>query len=614
MSAGFIGSKGKKFRDSLRKQREETDVALKSFKGFLKVAEYDERIESVIRRVEAELDKLEDVRLKVDNLAIDKAQVVKFYTNINNQLIDLIGLMVHHSKDIHVGARIVALKEFSRAKDLEGIKRALLSIVFSQDEFDQDTLLTFARISGKEKAYMESFESIAPPFYLDYFNKLKEREAFKRAKQLEELALSKKRNYGIDPEEWFRIQTQRINLFKEMEDYMLTDITDFADNLRNSTFKKFGAVVVLALFLTGITGTLVYKIVSDVNNRIKEVVSSVVTTAEKMEFELSGFQKQNKKDEFSLLEKAISEMLHGIGSVIENIRAVMEKVSQGYFSKRVEGDFKGDIKALADNINSSLETLQKAMISIKKVIEEVAKGNLKVRIEEEFTGDIQELTSYINSALDDLQGLLKHIRDDLINVTSNIASITTSVDETSEAIRQISEETLKARNRAGDMEKAIEAGKGRVKDMHSAMNAIVNVSKEVTSITETIVTIAEQTNLLALNAAIEAARAGEMGRGFAVVADEVRRLAEISAKAAKEIASLLEKTVNTVEAGQMSAEHVVESYKRIEEVVREVASSIDNIATAMEEQSRAVDLIRDNIADISKSTDRIEENIKKFQV
>ncbi len=614
MSAGFIGSGGKKFASALLKQRSATDTAIASFRGYSPEGIRDEKLANMLRAVNGKLERLEEVRSRVDNLSIDKKEAVAYYTELTNRLIALIGLMVHHSKDVHVGARIVALKEFSKAKDLEGIKRALLSIVFAQNRFDRETLLTFTKVAGREDAHLESFREIAPFLYTDYFEKLRTRPEFKKAESLEALALSKMEGYGVDPEEWFRIQTEKIDYMKEMEDFMLADISKVAGELSSSALRKFGFTTVLALLLLGVTGTFVYRIIRDVNERIREVVDNVVTTAEKMEFEISTGKGGSRNDEFSLLEKAISDMLHTIGSVVETIRSVMERVAQGYFSQRIEGEFRGDIKALVDNINTSLDNLQNTMFSVKRVIEAVSKGNLKVRIEDSYEGDLKELTTYINSALSDLQSLLKQVKDDIINVTSNIASITTSVDETSEAIRQISEETLKAKNKAVDMEKAINTGKTRVRDMHSAMNDIVSVSREVTSITETIVTIAEQTNLLALNAAIEAARAGEMGRGFAVVADEVRRLAEISAKAAKEIASLLERASNTIEAGQMSAEQVVESYKRIEEVVSEVASSIDTIATAMEEQSRAVDLIRDNIADISRSTDRIEENIKKFEV
>ncbi len=295
--------------------------------------------------------------------------------------------------------------------------------------------------------------------------------------------------------------------------------------------------------------------------------------------------------------------------------------------------FRNELDRLVEALEVMVRDLGSAVNSIKDVMMRVAKGNMKVRIQGSYKGDLQELSNYINSSLFDLQKAIKDVKEGLLriassinvltehagrieseneNLNSSIASIMTSVDETSEAVRQISEETLRARNISLDMERAIQNGKSKVDIMHAAMGNIVDVSKEISSITETIINIAEQTNLLALNAAIEAARAGEMGRGFAVVADEVRRLAEISGNAAKEIASLVEKTLGTVEEGKNASEDVVESYKRIEEVTREIASVIDTIATAMEEQSRAIDIIRDNMTEITQVSEKNTSSIREM--
>jgi len=155
MSAGFISSKGRKFTDILRKQREQTDVAISSFRNFSIHRIQDEKLKRMLGEIYRELDRIQDIRKKVDTLSVSKKEVVDFYTGINRKLIALAGVMVHHSKNVHIGARIIALKEFSKAKDFEGIKRALLSIVFAQDRFDEETLLIFLNIRGKEDSHLE---------------------------------------------------------------------------------------------------------------------------------------------------------------------------------------------------------------------------------------------------------------------------------------------------------------------------------------------------------------------------------------------------------------------------------------------------------------------------
>ncbi len=329
----------------------------------------------------------------------------------------------------------------------------------------------------------------------------------------------------------------------------------------------------------------------------------------------------------------------GITGNIKELSSKVEELATNMVFRDIQFKrFRNELDRLVDSLGQMVRDIGNAVVSIKDVMEKVSKGNLKVRLSGEYRGDLEELKNYINRSLADLQKALKNVKEGLDrisesvkvldknadrmerendNLNSSIASIMTSVDETSEALRQVSEETLRARNVSLEMEESIRAGKEKVDIMHTAINRIVEVSKEISSITETIITIAEQTNLLALNAAIEAARAGEMGRGFAVVADEVRRLAEISGNAAKEIASLVEKALNAIEEGRNASEDVVSSYGKIEEVTKEIANIIDTIATAMEEQSRAIDIIRDNMTEITsvseKNTASVKEIVKEIK-
>ncbi len=323
--------------------------------------------------------------------------------------------------------------------------------------------------------------------------------------------------------------------------------------------------------------------------------------------------------------------------VIKDIDKISKKVNDLATNMRfrdVEFEkLKNELDKVVTALNHMVKDIGNAVVSIRDIMVKVAQGNLKVRIENEYKGDLEELRNHINKSLGDLQGALKGVKEGFKKIAeslevlmknaermdeenrglnNNIASIMTSVDETSEAIRQISEETLRAKNISLDMERAIGTGKQRINVMHTAMGNIVDVSKEISSITETIINIAEQTNLLALNAAIEAARAGEMGRGFAVVADEVRRLAEISGNAAKEIAELVNKALGVVEEGRVASEEVVSSYSKIETVTKEIAQAIDSIATAMEEQSRAIDIIRDNMTEITKISDRNSAGVNQI--
>ncbi len=613
MSAGFIGSSGTKFVEALPKQRKLSDERIKRFLDFIKGKKFSRDVELKLKLILKDIERLKDIRKKVDNLSIDKIEAVRFYTGINKALIALLGRAVHDAENVHVASRIIALKNFSSAKDLEGIKRALLSVVFAQDSLDKDLLMRYVDVKAKGEAYINSFKGIAPREYLKRYGALTGSDEFKEASRFEEMVLSQDGFYGVNPERWFEVQTKKINLLKEMEDFMLKDIKLMVGKLSRNELMKFTAASLISLLVLGFAGTLAYRAISSVNRRIEEVVEEISQVSESMSFKVNSLTSEIK-DELAVIEKALTDMLRSVGSAINSVIEVMRDVAQGEFSKRAPVSYKGDLGVLVGEINLSLENLQKTIVAVKEFMKEVSQGNLSERIRIDQKGDLKELVDYINSSIGELQKLLVKVRDDIKNVSSSISGINVSIDETAEAIRQISKETVRARDISREVEKAIDYGKARVGDMHETMSKIVQVSKSISSITSKIITIAEQTNLLALNAAIEAARAGELGKGFAVVADEVRRLAEISGNAAKEIAELVDNAVKAVEEGKGASDRVVDSYKRIEEITSQMATVISNIATAMEEQSRAIDLMKENISQITENAQNIEERVGRFKL
>ncbi|EDP72908.1 nitrate- and nitrite sensing domain-containing protein, partial [Hydrogenivirga sp. 128-5-R1-1] len=224
MSAGFVGSGGRKFVKALPEQREEVDKRIEALKEVLKGRSFSREVQESLQTILTELERLTSIRQEVDGLSIPVARVVKFYTSINNDLIGLIASAAKNTSDVQLASRILALKHFSYAKDLEGIKRALVSVIFSRNRLERDILARYKEVEGREEAFLTSFRDVSPPEYLSAYEKVTGRQEFISALELERLALTKESDYGVDPERWFEVQTGKINLLKELEDYMLSDI------------------------------------------------------------------------------------------------------------------------------------------------------------------------------------------------------------------------------------------------------------------------------------------------------------------------------------------------------------------------------------------------------
>ncbi|MCA9550288.1 MAG: methyl-accepting chemotaxis protein [Myxococcales bacterium] len=281
---------------------------------------------------------------------------------------------------------------------------------------------------------------------------------------------------------------------------------------------------------------------------------------------------------FKVVGDGINELLDAVVDPIQEARRVASALAEGDLTHRASEDHKGDFKALADDLNRSIDQLRDMVQRIREGATDITKGASEIN---EGNTDLSSRTQEQAAALEETAS---------------------TVEELTATVRQNATNAGTARHLAGGARDLAEKGGEVVSEAVRAMDDISNSSKKIADIIGVIDEIAFQTNLLALNAAVEAARAGEQGRGFAVVASEVRNLAQRSATAAREIKTLIKDSAGKVEHGGRLVGRSGRTLQEIVDAVRKVSDIVTGIASASEEQAMGIEQVNKAVAQMDEVT------------
>ena len=414
-SAGFTGSKGKKFVDILPKQRMLTNERRKQLSEDLQTfdaSEYGAAFEEQLNALLSDLKQLDGVRSQVSALALPLSKVVGWYTAMNAKLLGVIEQMPHVVSDASLVTRMTAYVNYLQSKERAGIERAVLSATFGANQFAPGMYKKFISLVTAQENFLHVFNAMANEEDKAFYQAAMTHESIAKVEEMRQTAFQNVviGGFGIDAEYWFKTITQKINQLKKVDDHLAAGILDQATALHASAtttsrlyLAEIALLLIFTLWLSRRVGRMIGVSVGAVRDALKQVAD---------EGDFSVRVESNTQDSVGEMAQALNVLMESLQTSIHETNLVVTDIAHGVFDRRVEADLRGELLTLKNGVNESAASVERTMNTLSDVMQAISGGNFGYRLEGvEMEGEFRRVLENTMASMDSIVTDINKVMD-----------------------------------------------------------------------------------------------------------------------------------------------------------------------------------------------------------
>ncbi len=528
-SAGFIGSKGRKFADILPKQRvlsTSKNSELTAYISTLDLSSFPKELQKEISTLKSDMSKIDSIRSRVDSLSISIKDVVAYYTKMNKEILNIVSLTAKLADTQELVKSLDAYTNFLKSKERAGIERAVLSGTFGADKFAPGMFSKWVTLVAEQDAYMDSFLAMATDSSKEFYKNKISSPVVDEVNAMRAIARNKaiSGGFGVDSVAWFKTITKKINLLKQVDDELAKQNTILLEEVESASKMSTTLTLTSYSIFAIVIFIIIFMISRGINVSVRSSLEKISCVSDNLDLTCDIIVEG--KDEISQISKAINVMIIA---------------------------FKASVHQAKDVSTATTQESQKLHL----VVEDLTKNG---EVADAKISNINVLVSEVGKRLDAVEEASITVTEDLNKTFNVLDSFVSKLDS---------------------VVYAIDEGSEHQQDLVQKVSSLTEQAKNIKDVLAIISDIADQTNLLALNAAIEAARAGEHGRGFAVVADEVRKLAERTQKSLAETSATTNVLIQSISDSSDALNTNASEVNNISDDVSLISDKMDEIISSL---------------------------------